>query len=147
MGIELNHGYPDMCRAVMEGTAYVLRQMLENLENAQKGKMEKVFVIGGGSKSDAWRQILANVFQRPITCTTMTQEANSWGAAICGGVCVGLWKDVSTAQKLVKTVSVNQPDIQTEKVYNEIFKVFKQSFNSMIPTFDNLSEIRDLLNQ
>lgn len=145
LGIDLSHNYYDMCRSIMEGTAYVLREMLETLEAFSGKQMHKVILIGGGSKCDEWRQIIANVFQRPISCTTMKQEANSWGAAICGGVCAGLWKDVKAAQSLVKVVSVNEPDKQMAGVYNKLYETFKSSYKCLVPAFDDLAGARSLL--
>ena len=145
LGIELSHDYYDICRAVMEGTAYILRDMLEKLEGLNGNQMKKVILIGGGSKSEAWRRILANVMQRRITCTTMTQEANSWGAAICGGVCTGLWKDIKTAQGLLQVTSENDPDVQTAGIYDEIFATFKQAYTQLVPVYDRLARVREIV--
>lgn len=145
LGIDLSHNYYDMCRSIMEGTAYVLRDMIETFEMLNGRQMNKVILIGGGSKSDVWRQIISNVLQRPISCTAMKQEANSWGAAICGGLCAGLWKDIRSAQSLVKIVSKNEPDIQTASVYNELFDIFKKSYKSLVPVYEDLNNARGML--
>ena len=51
-------------RAALEGVAFSLRQGLTELD--AEAAVESVSVIGGGSQSDAWRQILADVLGREI---------------------------------------------------------------------------------
>lgn len=145
VGLDLGHTYADLCRSVMEGTAYILREILRKMEKSSNDKMRQVMLIGGGAKSDVWRQILADVLQKEITCTTMTQEANSWGAAICGGVAVGMWKDVRSAQKLLKITSVNKPNFDVAHIYDEIFKTSKLAFDNLLPVYHLLADVRKML--
>ena len=143
LGFDLSHDYADMCRAVMEGTAFVLREMISKMECSAGIRLHQVTLIGGGSLSACWRQILADVIKRPITCTTMRQEANAWGAAICGGVCVGLWKDIPAAQSLVHVTSVNEPDQKLEGLYDEMNEAAKQAFLGNIDMFHTLARLRE----
>ena len=53
-----------LMRAALEGVAFSLRQGLTELD--AEAAVESVSVIGGGSQSDAWCQILANVLGREI---------------------------------------------------------------------------------
>ncbi|MEA4854454.1 MAG: FGGY family carbohydrate kinase [Christensenella sp.] len=143
LGLDLSHSYADMCRAVMEGTAFVLREMLSKLERSAGFNMHKVTLIGGGALSDSWRQILADVIGRPITCTAMRQEANSWGAAICGGVCVGMWDSISSAQSLVQIMSINEPNPENMKLYSQMNEVARRAFLGNMDTFHDLAYIRE----
>lgn len=147
VGLEARHDYRDMCRAIMEGVAFILREMLEVLDGKSSARIQDVILIGGGAKSAAWRQIIANVIQRPVICTTMKQEANTWGAAKCGGVCVGLWKSFEEAQQMVETESITKPDPFTKGVYDMMYQVFLHIYDSLVPAFDELAECRVKLDQ
>lgn len=147
VGIEARHDYNDMCRSIMEGVAFILREMLEVLDQKSSAKIREVILIGGGARSQAWRQIIADVIQRPIVCTSMKQEANTWGAAKCGGVCVGLWKSFEEAQQMVPVESVTQPRTETKAVYDMMYQAFLHAYDHLVPTFDELAECRIKIEQ
>jgi len=58
-----------------------------------------VIVIGGGAKGALLRQILADVFGRPVLRPRLLDEATSLGAAVAAGVGVGLFRDFSTVSQ------------------------------------------------
>ena len=84
VGLAMQHGKPEMARAVLEGVAFGLRQILDVLRE-QAGPISAMRLIGGGGKSPLWRQVLADVFQLPIHMLELKGEATSWGAAVSGG--------------------------------------------------------------
>lgn len=145
LGLEARHGYDDMCRAIMEGVAYILREMIEVLDQKSHSGVKEIILIGGGAKSPAWRQIIADVMQRPIVCTTMKQEANTWGAAKCGGVSVGLWESFEAAQKLVTIENVTQPRKEAGALYDKMYQAFLNAYGHLVPTFDELAECRVMI--
>jgi xylulokinase len=53
-----------MARACLEGVAFSIRQGLETI--GREGA-EKISLAGGGARTPAWRQILADVLRSPIT--------------------------------------------------------------------------------
>lgn len=142
IGLEPRHSYGDMCRSILEGVAFLLRESLETLDELSQEEIKEVYLIGGGSKGELWKQIIADVIQRPVVCTSMKQEANTWGAAKLGGVCVGLWKDFEEAQALVKRESVSYPDPSVKELYDSLYKVFLDTYDSLVPVFDKLAECR-----
>lgn len=143
IGLEARHSYGDLCRAILEGVGYIMRQMVEMLQSQTKTKITEVYFIGGGSKSKLWRQIIADILQKPVICTTMKQEANTWGAAKCGGVCVGLWKNFDEAQSLVHRESVTMPDPSKKAVYDLLYEAFLESYEQLVPVFEKLANCRE----
>ena len=67
-------------RAVMEGVAYSLRDCMEVLYRLGVTVNDTVRIIGGGSKSAVWRQIVADVLDMPL-CQSLTDDS-SVGSAI-----------------------------------------------------------------
>ncbi len=147
VGLEISHNYGDLCRSIMEGVAFILREMLEILDRTNGEKITDIKLIGGGAKSPIWRQIIADVIQKPICCTSMKQEANTWGAAMCGGICAGLWKDFDEAQNLVTIESVNEPNPDVKPIYDRLYKNFLDAYYALTPVFDDLAESRVLIDQ
>ncbi|MGY3171563.1 xylulokinase [Pseudomonas sp. TE12234] len=70
----------NLCRAVVEGTTFGLRYGLDLLrDNGLQSR--SICLIGGGSKSQVWRQIVADTMNTPVICTEQS-EAAALGAAI-----------------------------------------------------------------
>ncbi|PAU58314.1 xylulokinase [Pseudomonas sp. PICF141] len=75
----------NLCRAVVEGTTFGLRHGLDLLR--QNGLQSlRICLIGGGSKSPVWRQIVADIMNTPVICTEQS-EAAALGAAIQAAWC------------------------------------------------------------
>lgn len=80
IGITAKHKRADLVRAVIEGVSFSLKDCLEIIE--QMGvPVESVRVSGGGARSPFWRQMLADVFAKPVV-TLATQEGSAYGAAL-----------------------------------------------------------------
>ena len=90
VGLTMPMGKAEMARAVLEGVAMNLRFILDALRDQSSG-IESVRLIGGGSRSPLWRQILADCFKLPVEMLSLTSEATSWGAAVAGGVGAGVY--------------------------------------------------------
>jgi len=80
-----NLNQANLCRAVVEGTTFGLRYGLDLLR-ASGIKSENIRLIGGGSKSAVWRQIVADIMDTPVVCTEQG-EAAALGAAIQAAWC------------------------------------------------------------
>ncbi|MFJ2426526.1 xylulokinase [Pseudomonas sp. NPDC087804] len=75
----------NLCRAAVEGTTFGLRYGLDLLR--QNGLQSRsICLIGGGSKSAVWRQIVADIMNTPVICTEHS-EAAALGAAIQAAWC------------------------------------------------------------
>jgi xylulokinase len=91
VGLIMSHGRPHMARAVLEGVALNLKLILDALREAGEAQaISAMRLIGGGARLAVWRQILADVLGLPIVLPELLAEATSLGAAIAGGVGVGL---------------------------------------------------------
>lgn len=70
----------NMCVAATEGATFGLRYAID-LFRQQGIEVSQVRLTGGGSKSQAWREIVSNTVNAPVVCLT-NSEAASLGAAI-----------------------------------------------------------------
>ena len=76
----------NLARAAMEGVTVGLAYGLVRLKDLGLEASE-IRMTGGGSKSGAWRQIAADVFDTPVVCLS-TAEGASLGGAIQAAHCV-----------------------------------------------------------
>ncbi|MEZ4668560.1 MAG: xylulokinase, partial [Anaerolineae bacterium] len=111
VGLTLRHGLKEMARAVMEGVAFGMRDLLEILRD--KGIHPPSAVISGGAANSAvWRQLMTDVMNIPLY-TVNTTEGAAYGAAILAGVGGGVWHDVPTAcSQLVHKIDEGQPNAE-----------------------------------
>lgn len=76
----------NLCRAALEGTTFGLRYGLDLLrENGLR--THSIRLVGGGSKSPLWRQMVADIMNTPVICPEHS-EAAALGAAIQAAWCV-----------------------------------------------------------
>ncbi|MHA2129495.1 MAG: FGGY-family carbohydrate kinase, partial [Promethearchaeota archaeon] len=94
-GLALGHQRKDIYRAVLEGVAFEIRKNIEVFKEIGIEPKE-LKLTGGGSRSDLWNQIYADVLG--ITCVrNIIEEATSLGAAILAASGAGLFPDISKA--------------------------------------------------
>lgn len=141
VGLSKRHSQAEMLRAVMEGVCYNLRIILESLEE-QGVAGGDIRIIGGGAQSDEWREITADVFDRPMVLSDHPQEATSLGAAIAGGIGVGIFRGFDAAEDLVEPAARREPREDREH-YDELFDVFQEIYRQLTPVFDRLAALEE----
>ena len=124
-GIDLGHTRADLIRAGMEGIAMNLGAVLQVLKEFTALSDEMV-IVGGGSKSDFWRQIFADVFEMKIVKTNIGEEAGSLGAAALAAIGAGLWKDFSVVDEIHEVESVLEPIPANSAVYRKLDPVYEK---------------------
>lgn len=140
LGLMMSHTREDMIRAVLEGVGFALRTILDAFLD-QGVNIEAVRVIGGGARGRLLCQIEADIFQRKILCPELLEEATSLGAAIAGGVGVGIFKDFLIAEELVKIVETYHPNQQHLEKYEKLYRIFQNSYQSLAPIYDQLAAL------
>ena len=140
LGLTLPSRKEHLLRAVLEGVAFNFRIITENFE-AVGIKTKEFGAIGGGVLNSVWMQIFADVLQRKIRCPVLSQEANAFGAALAGGIGVKMFGDFSVAESLVPTTYECRPRSENAKTYDELYPVFKNAYERLVPVFDQLASL------
>jgi xylulokinase len=139
IGLTIRHSRADMVRAVLEGVTMNLRVILEAF-TAQDAKIEAMRLIGGGARGRFWNQIMADVYGLPVYRLAILEEATSMGAALAGGVGVGLYQDFSMAKEMNRVVEVIEPDATAQATYQKLYPVFEAAYHALTPIYDKLAE-------
>jgi xylulokinase len=140
VGLAMPHGRAELARAVLEGVALNMRLILDALRG-QGVQIEAMRLIGGGAKSATWRQILADTYELPILLPKLAAEATALGAAIAGGVGVGLFSDFSVAHQLIPTQAAEQPNPDSIRRYSALYPLFQQAYTVLEPIFEQLAAL------
>jgi xylulokinase len=139
IGLTMKHTRADMIRAGLEGITLNLRVILEAFLE-QGARVEAMRVIGGGARGRVWRQIMADIYGMPILRPALLEEATSMGAALAGGIGVGLFPDFSVAEKLTPIVDTIRPNAELKPLYDRLYAVFNRAYELIEPLFDELAE-------
>ncbi|WP_206669868.1 xylulokinase [Paenibacillus luteus] len=113
----------DIARALMEGTAYLLKMHIDQLDAAGIC-FQSVTMVGGPSETLPWPQIVADVLGKEVSVINGAC-AGAAGAAIMAGIGAGLYSDERGAfleadfQKLVR-----KPDVAAHEVYKREYRKF-----------------------
>lgn len=143
VGLQVTHTRADLIRATLEGISMNLRTILQSFLDAN-ARIDEVILIGGGAKGELWRQILADVFGRPTLRPRLLDEATSLGAAIAGGVGVGLFRDFSIVKQCTEIVARHTPNPKAQALYNQLYPIFLQTYQDLVPVFDQLHQVNSL---
>lgn len=123
-GLTLATTRGDIAKGVLEAVAYYLKENVDNLP--AELPIEGFRVVGGGSRSEAWVALLADVFGLPFT-RTEENEAGALGAAIIAGVGSGQFADFREgAEALVRLTDTVEPDPEQHAAYTRNFTRFKE---------------------
>lgn len=123
-------------RAVLEGVAYSMKDCFATLTELGIAPAEAA-AIGGGAKSDLWRQILADMLNIPLR--TVQDVDSSLGSAMLAGVATGVFAGHEDAvERCVRTVGVTEPDRAGVDFYNEHFLTYKRIQQALEPIYNTL---------
>lgn len=78
-GLAAGHGKAEMARAVLEGCAFAMRDVIDRLL-ALEVPLERIRLMGGGARSEVWARIRATVANLPVEASPVT-DASPLGAA------------------------------------------------------------------
>jgi xylulokinase len=116
IGLTAKHTRADLIRALLEGVCYSLKDALDIVE--QMGvRADRVRVAGGGARSGFWRQMLADVFTKPVV-SLETEEGSAYGAALLALVGTGEYASVEeAAQTVIREAGWIVPQPEAVEVY------------------------------
>ena len=138
IGLTAKHTRADLIRALIEGVTYSQKDGLD-LVSALGVSVASVRASGGGARSPLWRQILADVFGKPVV-TMASQEGSALGAAILAMVATGEYSSVEEAcRAIVQARDVVQPREEEAKIYAVGHAVYRSLYPALKPLFPRMA--------
>ncbi|HET9250251.1 MAG TPA: FGGY family carbohydrate kinase [Actinomycetota bacterium] len=136
-GLTLAHSRAHMTRAILEGSAFALRDILEAMVNAGLD-VRRLTIVGGGAKGPLWRQIKADVTGLPVRVPESV-ETTATGAAILAAVAAGLFTSVGDAVEAFVSYRPDQhePNAATRDVYRDAYRRYRDVYASLKPVFSD----------
>lgn len=101
-GLRGDHAAASLYRSLLEGLAFEQRLALEGVEAETGRRVDELRVMGGGTKSALFCQIVADVTQKPLRLTG-SAEATCLGAGMLAAVAAGWFSDATEAARAMSS--------------------------------------------
>ena len=131
IGLTARHSRAHLTRAVLEGVAFALKDALTQMESLGV-KAHDIRLIGQGSKSSFWAQIVADVIDRPLRVPAEPDAA--YGAALLTAMGVRLIE--RTPEALESVIAIHrtiEPNAERVHQYATLFQIYRDADTAMRP--------------
>ena len=144
-GLALGHQRRDLYRAALEGVAFEVKKNIQVFKEVGIDPKE-LKLTGGGSRSDLWNQIYADVLG--ITCVrNVIEEATSLGAAILAASGAGCFQDISKAAENLCKVEKKYVCREAQHLkYDKLYR-FSSDLYGILKDNDVYKKYHDLLKE
>ncbi len=138
-GARITHEKAYFLRSLMEGVAYSLRDCYRVIEDMGL-KVTEYIIIGGGSRSDLWSQIVCDLFGKDVVKPLVSDA--SYGSALIAGVGIGVYSDLADAvNKCNKFEKLYKPNSANHNRYKDLFKIYLDIHNSLEGIYKKLNKV------
>ena len=136
IGLKLHHETGHLARAVMEGVGFALKECLDLVDDG----FSSITLSGGVTQSAVWPQILADIWQRPLTIPAQEIPRACLGAAILAAVGAGQYDSAREAlSQRSEPLLVIQPN--ESSLYADRFAQFRRLYPLLREEMHALSEV------
>lgn len=139
LGLTLASTGADMLKALMESVAYDLTLTLRVMAESDI-PCEVLRATGGGTKSDWWMQLKADLSGTPVEVVAQP-ESGTFGAALLAGTAAGVYEVAGKAAEA--TVQVNrryEPVSHRRNLYTSRLGTYSETISALLPTHRRLSD-------
>lgn len=132
-GLHPASGVGEVIQAVLEGVGFSLREARDVIEQAGT-PIQRLAVIGGGSRSGYWLQLLADILERPIVRYQDSESGPAFGAARLARLAVtGEAPDAVCQPPTIESVFEPNP---ASRQHASNFERYKRLYRAVAPEFD-----------
>ena len=140
VGLTARHDRPAMIRSLIEGVTFGMNDALKIMDEMGI-RIRTVRVSGGGARSRMWRQLQADIYNRPAV-TINAQEGSAYGVAILAGVGTGVWKNVPQACKaVIRETERLTPGFKTAALYAKHHQQYQRLYAALEGEYDRIASL------
>ncbi|MCL2160201.1 MAG: FGGY-family carbohydrate kinase, partial [Oscillospiraceae bacterium] len=136
-GFDFSKNRAHFIRAALEGVAYSLLHNLETAKETVGDTVGTLYSNGGSANSDLWMQIKSDVTNKPVAVTS-SDMATTLGAALLGGVAIGLYDNFEEAAK--NTIHIKKtfyPSTKNHEIYQKSYETYLEIYANLKKTMGN----------
>lgn len=144
-GLSFRHGLNEICRSVMEGVTFAMRDTVEVCREMGHDVTE-VRANGGGAKSQLWLQMQADIYKANVV-TMNVEEGPAAGAAILAAVGSGFFSSVEEGcNSWLKVKNTIEPNYNMSKIYDEYYESYKNLYLALKEPFAHQAKVVERVN-
>lgn len=129
MGLTLHHTGAHIYRAILESVGYALRHIMES-SNISLDPDVPSKIIGGGSSSVLWTQILSDITGRKMLCMPSNVEA-PYGDAFLVGIGAGVLSGFDEIKRWIQPDREIFPNKDNFELYSDYYDIYKKMYLSL----------------
>jgi xylulokinase len=134
-GLRVDSHRTDLANATLEGVGLGLLDGIEAVDSTGL-KVEEITVIGGGSRSAYWTQMLADIIGRPLTLRVGGEVGAALGAARLAHLAAEPGATIEQVCGMPETVAVRQPDASRHAYFRERRQPrFRKLYQQLAPVY------------
>lgn len=137
-GLTLRHTRGHLFRAVYEGIAFGIRQILDHLDSSGE-PVERLVAVGGGTQGGLWTQVVTDVTRREQVLPAQTIGA-SYGNALLAAIGTGLVPPETDWSSAAATVT---PNADNRALYDELYEVYCDLYPATRSSVHRLARIQE----
>ena len=143
IGFDGRHTRGHIYRSILEAVAMTMKGHVTDMCTEVNAKIEKLIITGGGSNSDLFMQIFADVFDIPVVRNEVNGAAGL-GSAICAAVAANVYDSFESAvEHMVRIKDTFTPVPENVEVYKKMIPVYSEITKYTDPVLKKSYEIFD----
>jgi xylulokinase len=138
IGLTSRSTRPHLIRALIEGVTFGMNDMLQIIKGMDISASE-IRSIGGGARSDFWRQLQADIYNAPVVITNAS-EGPAYGVALLAGVGTGVWTSVEEGCNCgISQASKAKPKAAAARQYAKHYAVYQKLYGDLKDRFGEIA--------
>jgi len=142
VGLTGSHEPRHLYRAIIEGIAFEQRLHTTGVEQATGSAVTELIAMGGGARSDAWCQVVADVMGKRVL-RSRSSEATALGAGVLAAVAAGLHPSLTSAVEHMTATAEEYEPGENRKAYDALYQdVYQTLYPSLRGALSRLAQLR-----
>lgn len=138
----LNHGHTraHMARAVLEGIVFNIYMVSLALEEVV-GDLKSIQGTGGFARSPLWRQMMADIFEQPVTVPTAF-ESGALAATVMAQKALGMIDSLDVIGDMIGSSNTYAPNPENYEAYRELAPIFIRLSRQLQTEYKNIADFQ-----
>ena len=144
-GLSLEHGLTHLCRALVEGIAFRLKNLQEILTEVGV-EIRQITASGGFTQSDFWLQVVTDALNRDVVVPRWG-ETSCRGAAFWAMLAAGKGNGLEALADYAKPGKSCSPNRADAAVYDRVYPLHIKLYQALKDNFDDVARLQRELHQ
>lgn len=141
LNITSAHDRRHMTRAMMESLCYTHKKYIQQYEKYTGEKLSSIRIVGGGSVSVVWMQMMADILQIRVEVPESPKYTGAIGAYYCVMVGLGEIENYDAIYDAVRIERSFEPRAEYAPLYNKMFDVYQKLYPALKEIYDELNGV------